>query len=115
ETPEELNIYLFDEKQETNIDSGDFSIRTNFPLTLDVESGGFNPLILNEYIRYYVDETEIVPGTSESAVLSIEEGTYRPGLFSVELYEAELIDNEDWEYIAAATISDTVIFTISAL
>ncbi|MFW5981006.1 MAG: hypothetical protein ACOCRU_00360 [bacterium] len=115
DTPAELNIYLFDDNQETNLDSDEFSIRTNFALSLDIESGGFNPLILNEYIRYYVDGAEIVPGTTGSAILSMEEGTYLTSLFSVELDEEELINNEEWEYIAATTVSDTVIFTVSSL
>ncbi|MEJ6951222.1 hypothetical protein [Natronospora cellulosivora (SeqCode)] len=115
ETPEELNLYLFADNQEINTDTSEFSIRSNFALSLDIESGGFYPSVLNNYIRYIVDGEKLTPGTSSSALLTIKGSTYDSFTFIVELYEAELIENEAWEEISAITVSDTVILTVSAL
>ncbi|MEJ6951223.1 hypothetical protein [Natronospora cellulosivora (SeqCode)] len=111
ETPEDLYIGILDEDENTNEDSSQFRIRTNFGINLDVTSNGFEGL--NEYIKYYVNDVEIVPGSEENGVLSVNAAQNEEHTFSVTFNE-EAFMTGDWETVEARSFDDTVVLTISA-
>ncbi|MFW5981007.1 MAG: hypothetical protein ACOCRU_00365 [bacterium] len=111
DTPRDLYIGILDEDESTNNDSDNFRIRTNFGINLDVTSDGFEDL--NEYIKYFVNDKEIVPGKEEIGILTVEAARNEEHTFSVE-FDEEYFLQGDWETVEAQTVSDTVVLTISA-
>ena len=94
--------------------SAEFSLLSNCPVTVEVESDGFGEALLNQYISYSIEGYgySLNPGFSEQGHPFTEPTNYT-GNFIVNWKGEAGFEEADWYEVEAGSYSDTITYTIS--